>query len=130
MTKKILLDKPRRSPFVEGAARMNAIARPGEQNGDVPFVAAADRLAAISPDEAWSRRFASMAIGPAAGAPGQPPIPKPELAPAKDLAPTRSFANSGAKSAAAKPQKPGPIGLAIGKPVRRSLMARLFTKSS
>ena len=40
MTKKILLDKPRRSPFVEGAARMNAIARPGEQNGDVPFVAA------------------------------------------------------------------------------------------
>ena len=51
-------------------------------------------------------------------------------APAEDLAPTRSFANTGAKSAAAKPEKPGPIGLAIGKPVRRSLVARLFSKSS
>lgn len=119
MTKKTpkdapLASGPSRSAFADSAARLNAIARPGEQSGDAPFAAAAGRIAAISPDETWNRRFMSAAIGPAQAIPA---VPMPKLVPQQEFAPTRS---------AAKPEKPGPIGAAIGKPIRRSLLSRVF----
>ncbi|MGH6871759.1 MAG: hypothetical protein ACREHE_09645 [Rhizomicrobium sp.] len=117
-----LMARSGRSAFLEGAARLNAIARPGEQNGDMPFTAAQDRLTAVSPDETWNRRFMSMAIGPATNtlshAPAEAPLARPDLVLKEDLAPARK--------SLARPDKPGPIGAAIGKPPRRSLLSRML----
>ncbi|HTQ12325.1 MAG TPA: hypothetical protein VMH86_00515 [Rhizomicrobium sp.] len=113
-----LIDTSRRSAFLDGAARLNAIARPGEQNGESPFVAAQDRLTAVSPDEVWNRRFMSMAIGPATTTfAATPPAARPEPSAMEERAPARTLA---------RPEKPGPIGAAIGKPIRRSLLSRMF----
>ena len=119
-----LNDGPRRSAFVEGAARLDRIARPGEQNGEAPapLQAAADRMAAISPDETWAKRFMSMGIGPErSSALANPPIPRPKLAPKEQAAPAPQMSRRLARS-----EKPMPIGAQIGKPARRSLLARLL----
>jgi hypothetical protein len=120
--KKSLMNGPRPGPFAESAARFAAIARP---NDPAPEAAApADRISAVSPDEAWSRRFMSMGIGPDKNFAGPiPPIPAPDLAAAQEFAPQAELAP---KKTLARPEKGGPIGLAIGKPVRRSLVSRLF----
>jgi hypothetical protein len=119
-----LNDGPRRSAFVEGAARLDSIARPGGQNGEAPapLQAAADRMAAISPDEAWSKRFMSQGIGPGKNGP-EPAVSIPDLAlmesaPPKPEPPLRREFS--------KPGKPLPIGAAIGKPMRRSWLGRLI----
>jgi hypothetical protein len=114
-----LVDGPRRSAFVEGAARLDAIARPGAQNGEV--TEARDRMSAVSPDEVWNRRFMSMGIGPDVPL-RAPPVPRPSLAPQPELAPPEPLVARGA----ARVQKGGAIGAAIGKPARRSLLTRLF----
>ncbi len=119
---KTLMDGPKRSAFAESAARLDAIARPLEQNS--PMAPAADRMTAVSPDEAWSRRFMSTGIGPDLAKPYEPapPIPQPQLAPVEEIvAPAASL-----HRAFGRPDMAGPIGLAIGKPVKRPLLARLF----
>jgi hypothetical protein len=121
-----LTDGPRRSAFVESAARLDRIARPGEQNGEAPapLQAAADRMAAVSPDETWAKRFMSMGIGPdmeRSSALANPPLPRPKLAPKQQAAPAPQMGRR-----LAKPEKPMPIGAHIGKPVRRSLLGRLI----
>ena len=123
---KKLTDGPRRSAFVESAARLDRIARPGEQNGEAPapLQAAADRLAAISPDETWAKRFMSMGIGPdreRSSALTDPPVPRPKLAPKPQASPASQMGRR-----LARPEKPMPIGAQIGKPLRRSLLARLL----
>lgn len=123
---KSLLDRPLRSTFVESAARLARIARPGEQNGEglAPLQAAADRMSAVSPDESWAKRFMSMGIGPRAersSVLANPPIPRPKPAPKEQAAPAPQ-----ASRRLAKPEKPMPMGAQIGKPVRRSWFGRLI----
>jgi hypothetical protein len=118
-----LMDGPVRSAFLDSAARLDRIARPSDQNGEAPLTAAPDRMAAVSPDEAWSRRFMSMGIGPDLSRP-LPPVPQPELAPREEIAPEPAL-----RREFSKPGKPMPIGLAIGKPMRRSLLARVFGRN-
>jgi hypothetical protein len=116
-----LNDGPRRSAFVEGAARLDRIARPGEQNGEArPLQAAADRMSAISPDEAWAKRFMSAGIGPGKNRP-VPAMSIPDLALVERTAPEPAPRREISKSA-----KPVPIGVHIGKPMRRSLFSRLI----
>jgi len=130
-TKK-LIDTKLASPFAEGAARLAAIARPGDPAPAFEPVAPGDRMSAISPDEAWGRRFMSMSIGPDLSRPIAPPLPVLDapvehaavLAPKPEIVPERNVA-----AAFAKPGKPQPIGAAIGKPVRRSLLSRMFSRS-
>ncbi|HEY1632298.1 MAG TPA: hypothetical protein VGF56_13355 [Rhizomicrobium sp.] len=127
---KPLIDGPFASPFAEGAARLAAIVRPGEPMPPLQVSKPCDRMSAISPDEAWGRRFMSMSIGPDLSRPIAPPPPVIEpveqavLAPRNEIAPERNVA-----SAFAKPGKVQPIGAAIGKPVRRSLLSRMFSRS-
>jgi len=116
-----LNDGPRRSAFVEGAARLDRIARPGEQNGEArPLQAAADRMSAISPDEAWAKRFMSMGIGPGKNRPA-PAVSIPDLALMERAAPEPAPRREVSRSA-----KPVPIGVHIGKPMRRSWFGRLI----
>jgi hypothetical protein len=120
---KSLLDGQRANPFAESVARFAAIARP---NDPAPEAApAADRISAVSPDEVWSRRFMSMGIGPDKNFAGPVPrIPAPDLAATpEEFAPQTELVP---QKALGRPDKSGPIGLAIGKPVRRSLMAKLL----
>ena len=123
MTETRTLQAPsRRSNFIESASRLDRIARPGEQNGGASVLQpASSRMAAVSPDEAWTKRFMSMGIGPQAAAPLAMPRPalKTEAAPAAMTAQPQKLA---------KPGKPQPIGAAIGKPVRRSLLGRMFRR--
>jgi hypothetical protein len=119
-----LMDGSRRSAFAAGAARLGALARPGEPHAPIPEAAPGDRMSAVSPDEAWSRRFMSAGIGPDLTRPMAPvqPIEQAVLAVQEAVvAPEPALAK-----AFAKPGKPGPIGAVIGKPVRRSLLARVF----
>lgn len=113
----------RRSAFIEGAVRLDRVARPGEQNGAVPILLTEppSRMAAVSPDEAWSKRFMSMGIGP------QKAAPIPPLTATKPA--TKAEPVAAARPKAVRPEKPQPIGAYIGKPVRRSLLRRLFRKS-
>jgi hypothetical protein len=113
---------PRRSAFVEGAARLDRIARPGEQNGEArPLQAAADRMSAISPDEAWAKRFMSAGIGPGKNRPA-PAMSIPDLALVERTAPEPA---PQPRREISKSAKPLPIGAAIGKPMRRSWLGRL-----
>jgi hypothetical protein len=122
-----LMDTSRRSAFAQGAARLDAIARPGGPSLPIPETAPGDRMAAISPDETWSRRFMSMGIGPDLARPIAPPMPQMEpveetvLVAREQIAPERNLAQ-----AFGKPGRAEPIGATIGKPVRRSLLGRLF----
>jgi hypothetical protein len=117
-----LTEGPKRSAFVEGAARLDRIARPTEQSREAPPPSGQGRMTAVSPDEAWARRFMSQGIGPGLERPA-PAISMPDLAlvesaaPAPMTPPRREFS---------KPGKPVPIGVAIGKPVRRSWLGRLI----
>jgi len=81
--------------------------------------------AAVSPDEAWSKRFMSMGIGPQKAAP-IPPLTATRPAPQTKTEPVAAAA---VRPKAARPEKPQPIGAYIGKPPRRSLLRRLFRKS-
>ncbi|MDE2134115.1 MAG: hypothetical protein KGJ49_05910 [Alphaproteobacteria bacterium] len=100
--------------LLDGAERFDRLARIVKDNqlgrtstGPRPPVTEAFEL---SPEDAWSRKYMTQCIGPVCFDPAvEPPVF------AKFAAPVEAAANS------------GPIGLVIGKPVRRrSWLGRLF----
>lgn len=125
------------SAFAAGAARLEQIARslkPQHANdGEGALQVASSRLMAISPDEMWARQFSSQCIGPVCFkvAPGSdmalPPLTQAiqNVAPARQASPKPAAATR----AAIAPSRPVPIGVLIGKPVRRSFLRRLFGRA-
>lgn len=130
-----------RSRFMESAARLEGVVRAlktrqiEERQGRMQF--APGNLSADSPDELWAKQFATQCIGPVCFkvVPGTdmalPPLTQslqsfPPAHHSADAAPSPAHA----RSAAAVPSNAGhgPIGAAIGKPVRRGLVARVFRR--
>ncbi|HEY8698141.1 MAG TPA: hypothetical protein VIM02_11010, partial [Rhizomicrobium sp.] len=63
-----LSDRPLRSAFAEAAERLEQTARAVKtqqvEETQGPPLGVPHRMTAISPDEAWSRKYMSQAIGP------------------------------------------------------------------
>jgi hypothetical protein len=126
--------------FADSAERLEQIARSlktqqiGERQGAGALQTASSRLMAVSPDEMWARQFSSQCIGPICfkAAPGSD-IAVPPLSQAM-----QSFAPVRQAQAYAPPQAAAPvrtaatasaethIGASLGKPMRRSLLKRVF----
>jgi hypothetical protein len=129
--------------FAAGAERLEQVARSlknqqiAEHQGHSPLQVASSRLMAISPDEMWARQFSSQCIGPVCFkvAPGSD-MALPQLTQAiQSVAPARPtmavaqpLPTQRARTASA-PSRPQPIGVLIGKPVRRGFFRRLFGRA-
>jgi len=124
-----LSDRPLSSAFAEAAERLEQTARAVKtqqvEETQGPPLGAPHRMTAISPDEAWSRKYMSQAIGPR-----MDPLPfsgtslhVPPIVPAAPKLAERAFA-----SEPIVPKRGAPIGADIGRalPQRRSWLARLF----
>lgn len=129
------------SRFTESAARLEGVVRAlktrqiEEHQGRVQF--APWRLAAESPDELWAKQFATQCIGPVCFkvAPGED-MALPPLTRSLQSFPAAQQGSCPAPQVIAEPvaavsvnAKPQPIGVAIGKPIRRGLFARMFRRS-
>jgi hypothetical protein len=137
-----LSDTPRSGPLAEAAERLDRVVsivkdqqRARTNSGERPKES---EVFVLSPEEAWSKKYMIQCVGPVCtirpteeGAlllPRFAPVPPVkqaaaslEIAPQK--APTVRVETARSRGKAA----PEPIGLAIGKPVRkRSLLGRLF----
>jgi hypothetical protein len=123
------LDQPLRSAFADAAGRLEQVAHSVKaqqaQETQPPPPSGADRMTAISPDEAWSRKYMSQAIGPRLD-----PMPLvglsrhvPPIVPAAAGLSERAFS-----AQPVVPKRGAPIGADIGRglPQRRSWLARLF----
>ena len=115
------------SPFVVAAERLDGIAEKVRARHFARTGAKAPPRepapAVIHPQAAWLRQFASHAVKPGF------PLENPPLL--MGISPITGPADRGSMETAAPPVSPpaappGPIGLAIGKPVRKSWMRRLF----
>jgi hypothetical protein len=138
----MMSDKPRSGPLADAAERLDRVVstvkdqqRARTESGARPPESEAFVL---SPEEAWSKKYMIQCVGPVctvrpteAGAlllPRFAPAPAPQAAASLEIAPQKApevrlepAAPRGRKAA------PEPIGLAIGKPVRkRSWLGRLF----
>ena len=126
------------SAFAAGAERLEQVARSlktqqiEERQGRAPLQVASSRLMAISPDEMWARQFSSQCIGPVCFkvAPGSDMALPPLTQAMQSFAPVRQTAAQPAApqpvKTASAPARPMPMGVVIGKPVRRSFLRRLF----
>ena len=124
--------------FAAGAERLEQVARSlksrqiEEQQG-TSFQVASSRMMAVSPDEMWARQFSSQCIGPVCfkTAPGSDMALPPLTHALQGFVPVRQgAASSPAAPVASKSfEKQVPMGAAIGKPVRRSLLQRMFSKA-
>lgn len=124
------LDQPLRSAFADAAGRLEQVAhsvkaQQAHETQPPPPSGAAHRMTAVSPDEAWSRKYMSQAIGPRLD-----PMPLaglsrhvPPIVPAAAGLSERPFA-----AQPVVPKRGAPIGADIGRagPHRRSWLARLF----
>jgi len=139
-------DTPRSGPLADAAERLDRVVsivrdqqRARTNSGERPKES---EVFVLSPEEAWSKKYMIQCVGPVctirpteegalllprfAPAPPAPPVRQAaanvEIAPAQPAkTPAAPAARPGRKAAAE------PIGLAIGKPVRRrSLLGRLF----
>ena len=136
--------EPPRGSLVEGAARLESLARSLKDNqlartrtkvGPQPPISEAFVL---SPDEAWAKKYMTHCIGPVCFPATGADVPAFAKFPARPApsATTHGFQaaakTAGAGSNRSPQQAPihtvsGPIGLAIGKPaVRRSWLGRLL----
>jgi hypothetical protein len=127
------------SRFMESAERLDGVVRAlkmqqiGERQGPVQLTPA--NMTAASPDELWAKQFATQCIGPVCFkvAPGSE-MTFPTLTQSlQNLPPSRqsAYAPPHEKTAAVSvsPQataRATHIGAAVGKPMRRSLIARMF----
>ena len=118
----------RRSAFTEAATRLDQVQQSVKQQQvsqvEKPL-AAPQRGAAVSPDEIWSRKFMTQAIGPLADASSVSNLPKPQMVQPLDTR-TQEFA-----AADAAPTAPGAattIRQQLGKPDarKRGWLARLL----
>jgi len=137
-----LSDTPRSGPLAEAAERLDRVVsivkdqqRARTNSGERPKES---EVFVLSPEEAWSKKYMIQCVGPVctirpteAGALLLPRFQP--AAPASRAAPSLAFAPQKAPETRAepviRPQRaavPEPIGLVIGKPVRRSLLGRLF----
>lgn len=124
-----LSDRPLRSAFAEAAERLEQTARAVKtrqvEETQGPPLGVPHRMTAISPDEAWSKRYMSQAIGPRmdpmpfSGTSLHAPliVPTPQKVAERAFAPEPIVLKRGA-----------PIGADIGRtvPQRRSWLGRLF----
>lgn len=129
-----------RSRFMESAERLDGVVRAlkmqqiGERQGPVQLTPA--NMTAASPDELWAKQFATQCIGPVCFkiAPGSemalPSLSQSlqSLSPSHQnaYAPPREAARPTASAAPAASTRATHIGAALGKPMRRGLIARMF----
>jgi hypothetical protein len=130
----------RRNPFIDGMERLDLVVRSVKtqqiQERQGPIQVASNRMNAISPDELWARQFSNQCIGPVCFG----PAPKVDM-PLPLANVMQSFSAARQTAYAAPPAAPGepasgakrtvavsePIGIAIGKKVRRrGIFGRLF----
>ena len=131
--RKGLSDTPPRGALVEGAEKFDRTARAAKPPSSTEKPSNEPRMTGVSPDEVWARSYMTYAIGSKV----EPPVVA-GFAPVAHLVSMPKFAVLGepivAKTAEmiAKAPEPefmpsGPIGVRIGKPVRRrSWLGRLF----
>ncbi|HEY2032070.1 MAG TPA: hypothetical protein VGH02_00135 [Rhizomicrobium sp.] len=129
-----------RSRFMESAERLEGVVRAlktrqiEEWQGPVQLVSG--RMTAASPDELWAKQFATQCIGPVCFkvAPGSDMALPPLTQSLQSLPPARQSAYAPPPAAVrpaivAIPHKietDSHIGAALGKPMRRSLFAKIF----
>ncbi len=122
-----MTDRPLSTPIgslADGAERLERVARAVKEQQltqNTPVLTPITNPFAISPDEAWSRRYMTAGIGPAEfqwpELPGMPQLP-PQAGQVFAARPAP------APAATAKPQsagdvRPGPIGAVLAKPAKK-----------
>ena len=129
-----------RSRFMESAERLEGVVRAlkmqqiGERQGPVQLTPV--NMTAASPDELWAKQFATQCIGPVCFkvAPGSE-MALPSLTQSLQslppqhqsaYAPPRQTARATMSAAPAANARTTHIGAALGKPMRRGLIARMF----
>jgi hypothetical protein len=131
-----------RSRFMESAERLEGVVRAlktrqiEEHQGRMQFVSG--HMTAESPDELWAKQFATQCIGPVCFkvTPGVEMSLPPLTQSLQSLPPANQSAYAPSKAPAAKSAeapvksgRPQPIGAAIGKSIRRGLIARMFSRT-
>lgn len=114
--------------LAEGAARLERLARIVKDSQLARTKAkagpAVTEAFVLSPEEAWAKKYMTHCIGPVCfEAPAEPSVFAKYAAQPSKPAASQGYST---ETAPAPPRDAGPIGLAIGKPPRRSWVGRLF----
>jgi hypothetical protein len=131
--RKSLSDGPARGALAEAAEKFDRIARALTTPPSAEKPSGESRMIAVSPDEVWARNYMTYAIGAKAEPPvvaGFAPVAHLVSMP-KFVVPSEPIVPKTAEIVATAPEAEvipsGPIGIRIGKPVRRrSWLGRLF----
>lgn len=131
-----------RSRFMESADRLEGVVRAlktrqiEERQGPVQL--APGNMTAVSPDELWAKQFATQCIGPVCFkvAPGSEMALPPLTQSLQSFPPARQSAYAPPVAAQTRVAAAAPalrmesthIGAALGKPKRRGMLAKIFSR--
>ena len=124
-----------RGPLADGVERFDRLVRivKDSQLGRTVLRPSAGETFVLSPEDAWAKKYMTQCIGPVCfSVQAEPPVFTKFTAPPEAAVQSQGLRASQTAQNAPSPRweaavRPGPIGLAIGKPVRpRSWLGRLF----